>query len=138
MEGIDFVQTSPCGRGQHHPRGVVGKIWKIITPDSVNVGDCFLKGRLKAGDLFLCTQHSGDFFQEYIFINTQQFLDGHKYLVGLPQHTFCSYGVGDAEEFPITLSADDIETLRRGHDGLRISTVSYWDRHKNPTNKNNE
>jgi len=79
----DFVQTSPCGRGEYHPRGLVGKLWRIKDPETVRVGHCFLQGRLKSGDLFLCINHSGDNFQDYIFI--EKYSNGYR---GRPQWEF--------------------------------------------------
>lgn len=93
----DFVQTSPCGRGQHHPRGLVGNLWRIIDPESVRVGHCFLDGRLKKGDLFLCIKHSGDCFQDYMFI--QEYTNC---LVGKPEWQFGSYGIGNAKQVELT------------------------------------
>lgn len=89
----DFVQTSPCGRGQHHPHGLVGKLWRIVEPSSVSMGDCFLNGRLKAGDLFLCVNHSGDCFQDYIYVKEYS-----NWLIGNPTYRFGSYGIGNSEQ----------------------------------------
>ena len=125
MTDYDFIPTMG-GRGQRHPHGLVGKVWRIKTPQSVRVGDCFLSGRLKEGDLFLCINHSGDCFQDYIFLDTYNYLDGNKYLKGFPQWRFGSYGIGDAEECPLELSESEIEELKTGGDGVRISTGSIY------------
>jgi len=87
----DFVPTIG-GRGQHHPRNLVGNLYRIRDPKTVSVGNCFLNGRLKEGDLFICTNHSGDCFQDYMYV--------HEYgncLVGEPRWTFGSYGIGNSE-----------------------------------------
>ncbi len=103
----DFVQTSPCGRGQHHPHGLVGRLWRINDPRTVRVGNCFLEGRLKKGDLFLCVKHSGDCFQDYIYV--EEYANG---LRGRPQWAFGSYGIGDAE--PTDIPADEFVVLKTG------------------------
>lgn len=103
----DFVQTSPCGAGQRHPHGLVGTLWRIKNPDSVGVGNCFLKGRLQEGDLFLGVAHSGDCFQTYMFIEEYS-----NCWIGKPQWKFGSYGIGDSE--PVELPADAFGTLKDG------------------------
>ena len=103
----DFVQTSPCGRGQHHPHGIVGHLWRLKDPETVRVGHCFLRGRLKANDLFLGVAHSGDCFQSYIYID-----DYTNCMVGRPHWTFGAYGIGDAEEVP--LQDGEFQVLRDG------------------------
>lgn len=89
----DFVQTSPCGGGQRHPHGLVGYLFRVEEPEKIRVGHCFFAGRLKKGDLLLCTEHSGDCFQTYIFIE-----EYGNCLVGLPKFTFGSYGMGGAQQ----------------------------------------
>ena len=103
----DFVQTSPCGRGQHHARAMVGRLWRIKDPDSVRVGDCFLAGRLKRGDLFLCVAHSGDCFQNYIYVEEYA-----NCLISKPERRFGSYGIGDAEV--VDMASGEFEALKDG------------------------
>jgi hypothetical protein len=103
----DFIQTSPCGRGQHHPHGLVGRLWRVKNPNTVRIGDCFLKGRLKTGDLFLCIEHSGDCFQDYIYV--KEFGNG---IQCQAKWNFGSYGIGDAD--PIDLPRGVFEKLREG------------------------
>jgi len=89
-QGYAFVQV---GHGtERHPYGLVGNLWRIKDPHSIQIGNCFLAGRLKAGDLFLCTGHSGDCFQHYIYV--EEYSNG---LRGHPKWNFGSYGIGDAE-----------------------------------------
>ena len=78
---------------ERHTEGLVGKLWKINDPTTVRIGDCFLKGRLKTGDLFLCIKHSGDCFQTYVYIESH-------YNCWKPkmEYSFGSYGIGDATE----------------------------------------
>ena len=72
-------------------------IWRIKNPETVRIGGCFLAGRLKKGDLFLCVCHSGDCFQDYIYIEEYD-----NCLIGKPEWKFGSYGIGDAEKIEIT------------------------------------
>jgi len=92
-----FVQTSPCGRGEHRIDGLVGKLWRITDPKTVRIGDCFLEGRLKKGDLFLCIKHSGDCFQNYMYI--KEYMNAYE---PYKQWTFGSYGIGDSTTVEIT------------------------------------
>jgi hypothetical protein len=103
----DFVQTSPCGAGEHHLGGLVGVLWRIKSPESVRVGDCFMDGRLKKNDLWLGIAHSGDCFQTYMYVKEYA-----NCLIGEPNKTFGSYGIGDS--VAVTLSADELEILKRG------------------------
>jgi len=112
----DFVPTIG-GRGQRHPHGLVGSLWRIKSPKSVRVGDCFLAGRLKKGDLFLCICHNGDCFQIYIYVEEYA-----NCLIGKPEWNFGSYGIGDAERIDIT--NEDFLKLKEGN---RIEiNESYW------------
>lgn len=99
----DFVQTSPCGRGQHHPHGLIGTLWRVQDPSSVRVGNCFMKGRLRADDLWLGIAHSGDCFQTYMFVEEYT-----NCLFGKPELTFGSYGIGDSVKFELGEGAFEI------------------------------
>lgn len=103
----DFVQTSPCGRGQHHPHGLVGNLWRIKDPGTIRIGDCFLRGRLRANDLFLCTKHSGDYFQDYMYVH--EYTNG---LQGVKEWSFGSYGIGDS--VLVELNPGEFELLLQG------------------------
>lgn len=102
----DFVPTIG-GRGEHHPHNLVGNIWRIKDPKSVRVGNCFLSGRLKTNDLFLCICHSGDCFQNYIYVEEYD-----NCLIGKPEWKFGSYGIGDAEK--IDIKTEEFEKLKNG------------------------
>ena len=97
----DFV------RGERHKHGLVGKLWRIKDPGSVRVGHCFLAGRLKAGDLFLCVAHSGDCFQDYMYV--EEFVNCLK---GKPEWEFGAYGIGDSDE--VAIADGEFETLKTG------------------------
>ena len=102
----DFVPT--CGgRGEHHPHGLVGTLWRIQSPETVRVGDCFMKGRLKKDDLWLGIAHTGDCFQDYIFIEEYS-----NCLIGQPKYRFGSYGIGDSVAVP--LNDGEFEILKSG------------------------
>ena len=116
----DFVPT--CGgRGQRHPHNLVGNMFRINDPESVRVGDCFLAGRLKKGDLFLCTNHSGDCFQNYIYIREYA-----NCLVSEPKWSFGSYGIGDSEI--VKLNPGEFDILK---DGGRVEREMNSGRKKN-------
>jgi len=102
-----FVQTSPCGRGQHHIHGYIGVLWRINDPKTVRTGHGFMKGRLKKGDLWLGVEHSGDCFQTYMYVEEYS-----NCLIPKPEYTFGSYGIGDSTA--VELSDEQTEALMRG------------------------
>lgn len=110
----DFVPTIG-GRGQRHLHGLVGKFWRIKNPESVRIGDCFLTGRLKKGDVFLCTKHSGDCFQTYTYVEIGESWDGTRIgIKSLNNIEFGSYGIGDAEEEKYNITDNDFNILKSG------------------------
>jgi len=120
----DFVPTIG-GRGQHHPHGMVGNMWRIKNPESVNsrMANCFLRGRLKKNDLFLCTRHSGDCCQDYIFIKEYS-----NCYIAKPEWRFGSYGIGDAKK--IKISSNDFKKLKNGG---RVDRKSFYKKSKGAT-----
>ena len=101
-----FVPTIG-GRGEHHLDGLVGNLWRINNPDSVHIGDCFLYGRLKSNDLFLCIAHSGDCFQTYMYVEEYT-----NCFIGKPEITFGSYGIGDSTK--VQILDEEYEVLKSG------------------------
>jgi hypothetical protein len=97
----DFMPTIG-GRGQRHPHGVVGNMWRIVTPSTVRVGDCFLAGRLKAGDVFYCSKHSGDCFQTYEYV--KEYTNCYRLE---SKWSFGSYGIGDSELIELSREEKD-------------------------------
>jgi hypothetical protein len=95
------------GRFERHPHGMVGNLFRIQSPKSVRIGDCFMAGRLKSNDLWLCTEHSGDCFQNYIFVEEYA-----NCLVSDPNLSFGSYGIRDSKK--ITLNPGEFEVLKNG------------------------
>jgi hypothetical protein len=70
----DFMPTHGH-RYQRHRKGVINKIYRINEPDKVRVGNCFMKDRLKEGDLVLCVKHSGDCFQDFQFVEISKWFE---------------------------------------------------------------
>ena len=97
MRDYDWVPTIG-GRGRRHPHGLVGKFWRIKNPESVRIGCSFFEGRLKKGDLVFCKEHSGDCFQDYVFVDKNNYFGRGEVYELLEHFTFGSYGIGDAEE----------------------------------------
>ena len=98
----DFVPTIG-NRGERHPHGLVGNLFRIKSPGSVCVGNCFMNGRIRKNDLWLCTAHSGDCFQTYIYVKEYA-----NCLIGKPALNFGSYGIGDAELVEIPVGAFNV------------------------------
>jgi hypothetical protein len=92
---------------QHHTVGLVGNVYRIVKPESINIGHCFLRGRLKAGDLFYCQEHAGDRFQNYVYI-----WEGWNQLIYQPEHRFGAYGIGDSVK--VSIPADLIDRMVMG------------------------
>lgn len=101
------IIPSVGGRFQRHIRGLVGNMFRINNPDTVSVGNCFMEGRLKPGDLWMCKEHSGDCFQHYIYI--EEYTNCYR---GMPEWTFGSYGIGDSTK--IELKTEEFEKLLKG------------------------
>lgn len=58
----------------------IGTLYTLEKNDLSRIGDCWLKGRLRAGDVILCVAHSGDCFNDYVLINP--FLNGLNAILG--------------------------------------------------------
>jgi hypothetical protein len=97
----------PRAREQRHTEGLVGKLWRIKDPATVQAGNCFMNGRLKENDLWLCVGHAGDCFQNYIFVEEYQ-----NCLIGRPDIKMGSYGIGEAMK--IALGPGEFEVLKGG------------------------
>ncbi len=50
--------------------------------DLNRVGNCWIDGRLKLGDVVLCTQHTGDCFYDYVLLQT--FTNGLRAIITTP------------------------------------------------------
>lgn len=99
----------PGGGVQRHAKGVVGKLFRIQDPKTVRVGNCWMAGRLLAGDLILCVRHSGDCFETYVLV--KEFENG---LEGIPGSEWGAYGHGDAIESKTQVTADQATALSAG------------------------
>lgn len=59
--------------GGHHP----GLVLVVRQEDLGRVGNCWMKGRLKVGDIIMCISHSGDCFWNYMLLEHMG-MDGFK------------------------------------------------------------
>jgi hypothetical protein len=75
--------------------------------DTQRVGHCWMRGRLKAGDLVLCMAHAGDHFYDYILV--EEYANGLK---GLPNSRFGAYQLGERDK--IELTAREFHLLAAG------------------------
>lgn len=56
--------TSNWNTGGHYP----GLVLVLREEDFAQVSNCWMKGRLKAGELIMCTKHAGDYFWYYALL----------------------------------------------------------------------
>ena len=111
---------------QRHTEGLVGKLWRINDPTTIRIGDCFLNGRIRKGDLFLCTEHAGDCFQNYVYIKEYDNCLKPEF-----DYSFGSYGIGDATE--LGSIGNLVDTLMKGDtfylskDTESISELPYYE-----------
>ncbi len=77
--------------GDHGP----GLVLEIQTYDVERdrVGHCWMKGRLRAGDIIMCMQHAGDCFWQYAILECVATYPGHKYRL-VRESTFGAYTLG--------------------------------------------
>lgn len=74
-QGDEFVLTKPLheylpGERPERKGADIGSIYIFSQEDIDNysVGDCWMKTRLKPGDICMCIKHSGDCFNTYILL----------------------------------------------------------------------
>lgn len=91
----------------------IGTMYILDEADLSRVGDCWMAGRLHAGDVVLCTTHSGDCFNDYVLI--RPFYNGLEAILGA---TFGAYVFGteldwqpSAREYHLLLAG---EMVRNG------------------------
>jgi hypothetical protein len=89
-----------------------GTLYILEGKDLYRVGDCWMKGRLLAGDVVLCTGHSGDCFNDYVLI--RPFYNGLEAILGA---TFGAYVFGKetkwqptAREYHLLLAGERIRS----------------------------
>lgn len=46
----------------------IGKLYILSESDLSRVGDSWMRGRLRAGDVVLCIAHTGDCFNDYLLV----------------------------------------------------------------------
>ena len=80
------------GRGNE-----IGAVYVLNAECTARVGGGWMKGRLRAGDIALCIEHTGDGFFDYILLET-----GENFVKGIPASRFGSYcfGVGACRWLP--------------------------------------
>ncbi len=72
---------------------IVGALYRLAEIDNDRLGNCWMAGRIKNGDLALCVQHSGDCFYDYILV--KELGNG---LRGLPGAAFGAYTCGEFQK----------------------------------------
>jgi hypothetical protein len=96
----------------------IGSIYLIETQEDINrMGHSWMEGRLKIGDFILCTEHSGDCFNEYVLINL--FYNG---LNAVLASKFGAYSLGKktkwqptSREFHLLLAGEDVRNGMNEH-----------------------
>ena len=86
------TQQSAATFGKHG--GIIGGIYQLKTHKDVatvneRMGICWMKDRLKRGDLLLCTKVAGDHYYSYILLT--QYANAWK---GIPGSQFGAYNFG--------------------------------------------
>jgi hypothetical protein len=54
-----------------HQGNEPGRLYILATEDLSRVGNCWMKGRLKVGDVILCIDHGGDYFNDYLLMDVR-------------------------------------------------------------------
>lgn len=72
---------------------IEGALYRIGADDLDRVGSCWMKGRLKIGDLVLCIKHSGGCFYDYILVTEY----ANPSIQGIPGSMFGAYTLGKKE-----------------------------------------
>jgi hypothetical protein len=69
----------------------IGALYRVADErDLARVGNCWMSGRLRVGDLLLCLAHSGDCFYDYMLV--KEYDNG---LEGIPRSKFGAYVLGE-------------------------------------------
>ena len=76
----------------------IGVIYILSEEDNDRFGSHWFKGRIKDGDVVLCTAHSGDCFYDYKLIHI--YGNGLELLDDSPR--ICGYGLGVESEAELT------------------------------------
>lgn len=85
---------------EHYP----GLLLVIAEKDFSRVGNCWMKGRLKVGDLILCMKHAGDCFWKYAIVENHFTLasTGRQGYLLVAASAFGAYTLGTPYEFQPT------------------------------------
>lgn len=86
----------------------IGGVYRVSPEDHVQVGHCWMRGRLKDDDLCLCVAHSGDGFYTYMLM--EFIANGYR---AIPNSEFGAYQFhGDL--LKIKISKSEFERLIKG------------------------
>lgn len=84
VEELENAQCKPLYRKANmnnwHNGNSIGTMYILDEDDLSRVGDSWMNGRLRAGDVVLCTAHSGDRFNQYVLI--RPFQNGMEAILG--------------------------------------------------------
>lgn len=74
------------------PKDDIGKLWRVNDPESIWINNrCFLYGRLKTGDLLICTGYGDATYRTYAFVT--EYIDC---MTIEHQHNFSALRIGDS------------------------------------------
>lgn len=90
-----------------------GSLVRLTTEaDLRRVGNCWLQGRLRVGDVLMCVEHTGDHFYDYIPVQI-----GGNFVNGLPEHRLGAYVLGEplkwqpsSKEFHLLCAGENVFT----------------------------
>ena len=93
----------------------IGTMYVLEEKDLSRIGHSWMEGRLRAGDVVLCTAHSGDYFNDYILIDV--YSNGINAILGA---SFGAYTMGtptqwqpSAREYHLLLAGERVNINAR-------------------------
>lgn len=90
-----------------------GELYVIRPEDFGRVGNCWMKGRLKDGDLIIATGHSGDCFWTYCLVEHGSVnVEGRQLYKVIPESSFGAYVLG--EPYPSQPTEREVHLLLAG------------------------
>ena len=115
--------ATPFGRGlpRWHANNSTGDVFRVEHPvvASRRIGDCWMRGRLKKGDLVLCVDHTGDGFHDYILLEV-----GMNFIKAVSGSRFGAYGMAGSQKITKLEEADFLELLSKSDNSL-IAPFSF-------------
>lgn len=113
---------------------LVGALYRVATKgDLMRVGNSWMKGRVRIGDLLLCVEHTGDGFFDYMLVNEYEYG-----LKAIPESRFGAYALGDrgpeisGREYHLLLDGRMVQISTSGtddehsHTWSSLGTRSYY------------